>query len=58
MRARPVKAKLDASKQLRAPVATQIVAAMPFYRAEEYHQKYLQKHPGGYTCHFERKLEL
>ena len=23
-------------------------------RAEEYHQKYFQKHPGGYTCHFLR----
>lgn len=22
-----------------------------FYRAEEYHQDYLQKNPGGYTCH-------
>ncbi len=22
-----------------------------FYPAEEYHQDYLQKHPGGYTCH-------
>ena len=22
-----------------------------FYPAEEYHQDYLQKNPGGYTCH-------
>ena len=22
-----------------------------FYRAEEYHQDYLEKNPGGYTCH-------
>ena len=22
----------------------------PFYRAEDYHQDYLEKHPGGYTC--------
>ena len=25
-----------------------------FYSAEEYHQDYLQKNPGGYTCHYER----
>ncbi len=36
------------------PVVTQVVPAVPFYSAEEYHQDYLQKHPGGYTCHFER----
>ena len=22
-----------------------------FYKAEEYHQDYLEKNPGGYTCH-------
>lgn len=25
-----------------------------FYPAEEYHQDYLQKNPGGYTCHYVR----
>jgi peptide-methionine (S)-S-oxide reductase len=25
-----------------------------YYKAEEFHQKYLQKNPGGYSCHFER----
>jgi peptide methionine sulfoxide reductase msrA/msrB len=34
--------------------ATQIVKAGPFTKAEEYHQDYLQKNPGGYTCHFLR----
>jgi peptide methionine sulfoxide reductase msrA/msrB len=53
-----VKARLDASHQLDAPVVTQLVAATPFYRAEEYHQKYLVKHPDGYSCHFERKLDI
>ena len=24
---------------------------MPYYLAEEYHQKYLQKNPNGYDCH-------
>ena len=34
------------------PIVTEIVAPMPFYKAEEYHQDYLQKHPGGY-CHID-----
>jgi methionine-S-sulfoxide reductase len=36
------------------PVVTQLVAAGPFWRAEDYHQDYLQKKPSGYTCHFLR----
>lgn len=39
------------------PVVTEVVASVPFYSAEEYHQDYLLKHPGGYTCHFERLSE-
>lgn len=31
-------------------IATEIVAAQPFYRAEEYHQQYLEKR-GLSTCH-------
>ncbi|MFC0523593.1 peptide-methionine (S)-S-oxide reductase MsrA [Pontibacillus salicampi] len=31
------------------PIATQIKKAAPFYDAEEYHQKYLQKH-GSVSC--------
>lgn len=49
-----VKARVDASGRWKAPVVTQIVSAGPFTRAEEYHQQYLEKHPGGYTCHFMR----
>jgi peptide methionine sulfoxide reductase MsrA len=29
---------------------------MPFTPAEEYHQDYLKKNPGGYTCHYVRKF--
>lgn len=39
---------------LPGPVMTQIVPAGPFYEAESYHQDYLEKNPGGYTCHFVR----
>jgi peptide methionine sulfoxide reductase msrA/msrB len=36
-------------------IVTEIVKASPFYKAEEYHQDYLQKNPGGYTCHYVRE---
>lgn len=32
------------------PLAVEVKPLINFYRAEEYHQKYLQKRPGGY-CH-------
>jgi len=49
-----VKKKVDASGKWPNPIVTQIVPAGPFYPAEEYHQDYLVKHPGGYTCHYLR----
>ncbi len=52
--AEKVKAEVDASGKWDSPVVTEIVAAGPFYPAEEYHQDYLQKHPDGYTCHYLR----
>lgn len=30
------------------PITTEIVDAPPFYHAEDYHQQYLAKNPGGY----------
>jgi peptide methionine sulfoxide reductase MsrA len=30
------------------------VPATEFWEAEDYHQDYLQKNPGGYSCHFLR----
>ena len=42
---------LEASREFRRPIATQITPAGKFYRAEEYHQKYLQKR-GAASCHF------
>lgn len=49
-----VKAKVDASGFWPRKVTTEIVPATTFYSAEEYHQHYLVKNPGGYTCHFLR----
>ena len=37
------------------PIATEIAPARIFWPAEEYHQDYLKKHPGGYTCHYFRQ---
>lgn len=52
--AEEIKAKVEKSGKWKRPIMTEIVAATPFYPAEEYHQKYLRKNPGGYTCHFLR----
>lgn len=49
-----VKEKLDKSGKWRKPIVTQIVPASAFTPAEDYHQDYLVKNPGGYTCHFLR----
>ena len=44
------KEKLEASGRYRKPIATEIVPAQTFYRAEEYHQQYLAKR-GLRHCH-------
>jgi methionine-S-sulfoxide reductase len=36
------------------PITTEVTAATKWWPAEGYHQDYLQKHPGGYTCHYIR----
>lgn len=53
--AEEVRAKVDASGKWKSPVVTEIVPAGPFTPAEDYHQDYLQKTPGGYTCHYMRE---
>jgi methionine-S-sulfoxide reductase len=41
-------AELGASKRFKAHLATELAAAGVFYRAEDYHQKYFEKH--GIAC--------
>jgi peptide methionine sulfoxide reductase msrA/msrB len=54
--AEAVKARVDGSKAWKRPLVTEVAPATDWYSAEAYHQDYLQKHPGGYTCHFEREI--
>lgn len=44
------KQELETSGKWKDPLVTQIVPAAPFYRAEEYHQRYLEKR-GQSSCH-------
>lgn len=36
------------------PIVTSVEPLTMFWPAEQYHQDYLQKNIGGYTCHYER----
>lgn len=52
--AEQVIARVGASGRWRRPITTTIEPASTWYDAEDYHQDYLRKHPGGYTCHYLR----
>lgn len=42
---------LNKSKIYDRPIVTEVEEAGEFYAAEDYHQKYLHKNPGGYCAH-------
>lgn len=46
--------RAQASGLWKRAITTEVVPAVKFWPAEEYHQDYLKKHPGGYTCHYVR----
>ncbi|MBK7857144.1 MAG: bifunctional methionine sulfoxide reductase B/A protein [Archangiaceae bacterium] len=52
--AEEVKARVDKSGKWKKPIVTEIAAASQWWPAEDYHQDYLQRNPGGYTCHYLR----
>ena len=52
--AEEAKRAAEASGRWKRPIVTEIVAAGTFWPAEDYHQDYLEKNPGGYTCHYLR----
>lgn len=50
-------ARVNESGAWSSPVTTEVVGGGEYTLAEDYHQDYLQKHPNGYTCHFERDVK-
>ena len=52
--AEKVRSDVDASGFWKKPVVTEINQAGKFKEAAEHHQDYLEKNPGGYSCHFVR----
>ena len=52
--ARDTIADVDASRIWPGKVVTEVSPAGPFWDAEPEHQDYLERIPGGYTCHFIR----
>ncbi|MCA9556615.1 MAG: peptide-methionine (S)-S-oxide reductase MsrA [Myxococcales bacterium] len=55
--AEAVIAKVQASGQWADPIVTEVSDAGAFTPAEDDHQDYLQKNPGGYTCHYLRDFD-
>ncbi len=47
-------AQLTKAAVFPGPIVTTVEPKGEFFPAEGYHQDYLRKHPGGYSCHFMR----
>jgi len=52
--AEEVIAKVNKAGTWKKPIATTIEPFKTWWKGEDYHQDYLEKNPGGYTCHFMR----
>jgi methionine-S-sulfoxide reductase len=46
--------KAQESGRWKRPITTEIAKATAWWKAEDYHQDYLVKNPGGYSCHYYR----
>ena len=51
-------AKVEKSGAWKKPVVTEVAEFGTWWPAEAEHQDYLEKHPGGYTCHYVRDIEF
>jgi methionine-S-sulfoxide reductase len=49
-----VTTRVRASGRWKRAITTTIEPASTWYGAESYHQDYLRRNPGGYTCHYLR----
>ncbi len=56
--AEQVIARVEKSGKWERPITTTIEPSPTWVPAEDYHQDYLVKHPGGYDNHFLRKFEF
>lgn len=55
--AKESKTMLNQSGRLTQPIVTEITEASKFWRAEKYHQRYIENHP-GYVCPLLKRAEL
>jgi len=56
--AEAAKARVDQSGKWKRPIVTRIEPATTWVRAEDYHQDYLIKNPGGYNDHWLRDFDF
>jgi methionine-S-sulfoxide reductase len=50
--------QIDASGVLGHKITTEVNTFNSFFPAEENHQKYIEKYPDGYSCHFIRDINI
>jgi peptide-methionine (S)-S-oxide reductase len=50
-------AAINGAKRFKRPIVTEVVPEQPFWRAEEYHQRYFEKH-GEAACHRPHGIKL